>query len=225
VASAPDAGIPVSAPEVRGSTRNPSEAVRQGLRDGVSVQRSRLSIQNVSVVDVAKGSVRDHCSVIIDGGRIEAITDAPPRLPGRIFDGRRLYLCPGLIDCHVHFFLDGSDSPRLNFINSDDQGKLDLARANARRAIEAGITTMRDCGSPAPLIFALKEEVERGEICGPHIIACGFPLMRPKGHCHFIGGEVATVSEVRSAIELQLKQGAGFVKLIASGGGLTPGIS
>ena len=47
--------------------------------------------------------------------------------------------------------------------------------------------------------------------------------MRPKGHVHFMGGEVATVRELKDRIEWNLAHGAGFVKLMASGGGLTPG--
>jgi imidazolonepropionase-like amidohydrolase len=47
--------------------------------------------------------------------------------------------------------------------------------------------------------------------------------MRPRGHCHFLGGEVATPDQVRRRIETHLGQGASFVKLMASGGGLTPG--
>jgi hypothetical protein len=84
---------------------------------------------------------------------------------------------------------------------------------------------MRDCGSPAPLIFELMREIERGDTPGPLVIACGSPLMRPNGHCHFLGREVATINDVRTAIESQLQAGAAFIKLIASGGGLTPGTS
>jgi imidazolonepropionase-like amidohydrolase len=47
--------------------------------------------------------------------------------------------------------------------------------------------------------------------------------MRPGGHCHFLGGEVATAREVHDLIAQQVNQGARFVKVIASGGGLTPG--
>src|SRR5262249_3667183 len=40
---------------------------------------------------------------------------------------------------------------------------------------------------------------------------------------HFLGGEVATPKAVHRMIEQQLRAGADFVKVMASGGGLTPG--
>ena len=180
-------------------------------------------IRNAHLVDVAKGTIVPNRSVVLKNGRIDEILDSSGDVPTATFDATGLYLCPGLIDCHVHFFLDGGHSPRTSYVESDDDTKMRCARHHARKAIEAGITTMRDCGAPAPLMFEFQRQVERGDIPGPHIISCGSPLMRPGGHCHFMGGEVATVEDVRRRIEWHLRQGAGFVKLMASGGGLTPG--
>jgi len=73
-------------------------------------------------------------------------------------------------------------------------------------------------------MFELERQVKSGEVPGPHIISCGYALMRPAGHCHWLGGgEVKTVADVRRIIDHNLERGAFFVKLMASGGGLTPG--
>ena len=183
----------------------------------------RYCLRNVTVLDVENGAVQHKKSVIISSEKIEAILDSTADLNAEMINADGLYLCPGLIDCHVHLFLDSSASPRTNFIDSDTSQRMKVARTNAQVAIEAGITTMRDCGAPAPLIFSLQREIDKGETRGPHIICCGHPLTRPKGHCHFMGAEVTTVKDVRRVIEDQLKQGASFVKIMASGGGLTPG--
>jgi imidazolonepropionase-like amidohydrolase len=157
-------------------------------------------------------------------GRIDAILNAPPTgFDGPIHDATGHFLCPGLIDCHVHFFLDGGPRPRTTYLESDDSTKMAWARRNARTALEAGITTMRDCGGPAALLFEFQRGLKRGDFPGPHVISCGCPLMRPKGHCHFMGGEVATADDVRRRVAENLAGGATFVKLMASGGGLTPG--
>lgn len=181
------------------------------------------TIKNVNVVDVAKGAVLARRAVVINGERIEAVDDAGTDVPPPASDGAGLYLCPGLIDCHVHFFLDGGESPGRTFVESDDEGKMQVARRNARVAIEAGITTMRDCGAPAAAMLQFRQELADEHAVGPHIVCCGHPLMRPRGHCHFLGGAVSTENDVTRLIEGQLKKGANFVKLIASGGGLTPG--
>ena len=101
--------------------------------------------------------------------------------------------------------------------------KLECGARNARVAIESGITTMRDCAAPGPLIFELKRQVENDETPGPHIVSCGYALMRPEGHCHFFGGEVDSIASAQKMIDWNLENGGDFIKLMASGGGLTPG--
>ena len=187
--------------------------------------KQRACISSTNVVEVAEGTIRPGQSVIIDDDRIESVVDANQATSDamRSVDGEGLFVCPGLIDSHVHFFLDSGPDPRTTYLAANDNDKMEWARRNARIAIEAGITTMRDCAAPAPMMFALKARVDAGDVPGPHIITCGHALMRPKGHCHFLGGEVATVEKLRERLEWQLGEGAGFIKLMASGGGLTPG--
>lgn len=180
-------------------------------------------IQNANIVNVKGGTILERRTAVIQDDRITSMGSSPSDWSGQTIDGTGLYLCPGLIDCHVHFFLDAGGDPRGSYISSDDEERMATAVSNARIAIQAGITTMRDCGAPGPLMFQFQRQVKRDEILGPHIISCGHALMRPEGHCHFLGGEVATVEELRRMIEWHLEQGASFVKLMASGGGLTPG--
>ena len=185
---------------------------------------SSLCIQNANVVDVVRGAILPNHSVIVENGAITTLTDDPTATAETVIDATGRYLSPGLIDCHVHFFLDAGRAPRVTYLEATDETRMEWARANARIAIDAGITTMRDMAAPAPLIFELERQVKSGEVPGPHLISCGCALMRRAGHCHwFGGGEVTTVAEVRRAIEHNLERGAFFVKLMASGGGLTPG--
>ncbi len=179
-------------------------------------------IRNAQIVDVGGGSIETDRSVLVRGDHIEAVGRFPG-WSGASIDAENRYLCPGLIDCHVHFFLDAGPDPRGSYLRSDDGERMSTAEKNARLAIEAGITTMRDCAAPGHLMVRFQHRVDAGEVPGPHIISCGYALMRPKGHCHFLGGEVATVRELSERIEWNLSHGAGFVKLMASGGGLTPG--
>jgi imidazolonepropionase-like amidohydrolase len=184
----------------------------------------RICLANARVVDVARGVVLPEVSVLIENGCIAAFLEAPlEALLPRTFEARGLYLAPGLIDGHAHFALDGGDDPRNSFLAADEQSLWETGRGNARRAIQAGITSVRDCGAPAPWIFAFQRKVARGGISGPHVLSCGHPLTRPRGHLHFFGGEVSTRQEVRSAVERLAAQGACFIKLVASGGGLTSG--
>jgi imidazolonepropionase-like amidohydrolase len=180
-------------------------------------------IINANVVDVETGTVLPRQAIRISRGRIDCVSASAPPPSAEILDAEGAYVCPGLIDGHVHLFLDAGADPLGAFLGGDTKSALRIARTNAARALSAGITTIRDCGGPADLVFRFQLMVEMGEVSGPRILSAGAPLTRVGGHCHFFGGEVATTREVRLAVVRQARKGAAFVKLIASGGGLTPG--
>ncbi len=182
-------------------------------------------ISNVTVIDPEAGTATGEMSILVRDGRIESVSKVVATAYDQVIDGQGAYVSPGLIDGHVHLFLDAGPVPRVSFLKTSDQEKLKTAARNAALAISAGITTVRDCGAPAALLFPFQQAVQRGDVPGPRILAAGSPLTRPKGHCHFFGIEVTTPAEVRRAVDSQVRQGAAFVKLIASGGGLTPGTS
>ncbi|MGA8014951.1 MAG: amidohydrolase family protein [Candidatus Dormiibacterota bacterium] len=183
----------------------------------------RTILHDVSVVDVETGSTAGPRSVVISDDRIESISAADVARETGSVEGRGLFLTPGLIDAHVHCFFDAGSDPLTTFLSNDEEHNLAVGRRNLGIAAAAGITTVRDLGSPPQLMRTLMSEVESGAVVGPHIISSGAPLTRPGGHCHFFGGEVSTVDEVRSLIERQRLEGATSVKVMASGGGMTAG--
>jgi imidazolonepropionase-like amidohydrolase len=183
--------------------------------------RKSILISHARVVDADRNLVSQDQTIEIDGGRIAASSN---ERRGKVdIDASGLYVCPGLIDAHVHLFLDAGDRPRDTFFESSEEEKLQTATRNLLDALCAGITTVRDCGGPAELVFQVQRGVNRGDLPGPRVLAAGAPITRPKGHCHFFGIEVTTPEEASRAVERQAREGASFVKLIASGGGLTPG--
>lgn len=184
---------------------------------------TRIGITKAQIVDVARGRVLPEASLVIENGQIKeiregALGDLYPQL-----DAKGLYVAPGLIDGHVHFVFDCGADPRQSFLDSTEETLWETGRRNARAAIEAGITTARDCGGVVPWIFEFQRQINSGAIPGPRVLACGHPLTRPQGHLHYLSGEVSSPREVRASIERLAAQGASFVKLVASGGGLTPG--
>jgi imidazolonepropionase-like amidohydrolase len=91
------------------------------------------------------------------------------------------------------------------------------------QALEAGITTARDCGGLSRVIFPLKQAVEEGIIPGPRIIACGEAITVTAGHCHFLEMEAEGITAVQRAVRMLHERGADFIKVMATGGGATPG--
>jgi imidazolonepropionase-like amidohydrolase len=140
-------------------------------------------------------------------------------------DGRGLTVIPGLIDCHVHLCLGGE--PDVVAAVESEQPFYTLLKSSkhAQATVEAGFTTVRDVGSRDHSIFALKQAIEAGVIPGPRIVGAGQAICMIGGHARFIGQEVQGVEQVRQAVAAQVGAGAGVIKVIASGGVLTPGTS
>jgi imidazolonepropionase-like amidohydrolase len=61
-----------------------------------------------------------------------------------------------------------------------------------------------------------------GEL-GPEIVVAGPPITVTGGHCHFMGGEADGELEVRRAVRAHVKKGVDIIKVMATGGHLTPG--
>ncbi len=163
-------------------------------------------------------------AVIVRGAVVEAIRPVGSvspinqvvRLPG-------VTLLPGLIDAHVHLTLCGCLSPRQTMMRESDDLLLLRAAENARIALLAGITTLRDCGDRNRVTFTLREAIESGVVEGPGLLLSGPPLTVPRGHCYFMGGEVEGPDHIGRRISDLAGRGADFIKIMATGGGLTPG--
>jgi imidazolonepropionase-like amidohydrolase len=168
-------------------------------------------------------AVRDR-AVLVRGNCIEAVIDAA-QIPSaaRVIDLPGATLMPGLIDAHVHLTLCGCGNPRETMLAEDDVFLLLRAAENARQALAAGITTLRDCGDRDGVTFTVRTAIDRGITPGPRLLLCGPPLTSPRGHCYFMGGEVHSREQIVNSITDRAHRGADFIKVMATGGGLTPG--
>src|SRR5918997_2430466 len=64
--------------------------------------------------------------------------------------------------------------------------------------------------------------MHRGDL-GPEIVASAPPITVRGGHCHFLGGVADGPQELRAAVRERAKRGCEVVKVMVSGGQLTPG--
>jgi len=186
-----------------------------------------LAIRSVRVID-GTGRTIEQATVVIRGATIAAVgsdRDLPlPRGTAKI-DGRGLTLLPGLIDCHVHLCLGAEPDVVDAFAKETPALTLLKSSRSARQTLEAGFTTVRDVGSRDHSIFTLQQAIDAGLVPGPRIVAAGLAICMIGGHARFIGQEVEGVQQVRAVVRAQISAGASVIKVIASGGVLTPGTS
>jgi len=154
--------------------------------------------------------------VTIDGSKVVSVGRAAPTDVG-VDDLGDVTLMPGLIDCHQHLCFDGSGPLDEQVATVSDDELADRVRANARRALRAGITTIRDLGDRDFVTLAV-----RGEPGVPTILASGPPLTARGGHCWFLGGECDDGDALADAIHERKRRGCDVVKVMVTGGALTP---
>ena len=186
-----------------------------------------VTIRSARIID-GTGRTIERATVIIRGSTIAAVgPDRDLSLPRGTtkIDGRGLTLLPGLIDCHVHLCL-GAEPDVVDAIATETPA-LTLLKSSraAQQTLEAGFTTVRDVGSRDHSIFTLQRAIDTGLVPGPRIAAAGLAICMIGGHARFIGQEVEGAEQVRAVVRAQIAAGASVIKVIASGGVLTPGTS
>lgn len=167
-----------------------------------------LAIEGAHIVAVGRGEAPR--KIATDGAQT---TD----LAGRT-------ILPGLIDCHVHLAMNADAAPKPLVTAVDHKVALFRAAGNALRTLHNGVTTVRDCGTPDGIDFALRRAGQEGLCITPRLLLSGRALCMTGGHgWQLLGHEVDGPDQMRRAAREQLKAGADNVKLIATGGILTPG--
>ena len=159
---------------------------------------SAWRIEDVSIVDVEAGVALAHQTVVVDGGRITMVaSSSDPDVPagGQQVDGTGLYLMPGLVDAHVHYY----DAPVF--------GRLLLAN---------GILLVRDMGMPNEYILPLRDQLNRGEITGPEMVATGWILDGYPALIPSISLGLNSVEEARTAVRTQAAAGVDQIKVYSS---------
>jgi imidazolonepropionase-like amidohydrolase len=125
---------------------------------------------------------------------------------------------PGLIDTHTHLNGFGDGRPGDDLAECPEALLLLQAARNARVHLETGVTTLRDCGSMHRTSFELRRAIATGIGPGPRLYLCGRPVTITGGHMWYFGQEADGVDGVRRAVRQLVKEGADFVKIVATGG-------
>ena len=158
--------------------------------------------------------------VVIDEvhGTIVSVGEEPPPTVDTT-DLGDVTLLPGLIDAHQHLCFDGNGSLQEQVEDRTDDELRARARANARRALAAGITTIRDLGDRGYVTLGLRDDPDL-----PTILAAGPPITVDGGHCWFLGGECqpSSAEEIVAAVRERHARGCDVVKIMVTGGALTP---
>jgi imidazolonepropionase-like amidohydrolase len=199
-----------------------------------------VMFRGARVFDGCSESLRENCDVLVREGTIADVSDSNSPAPegADIVECNGRTLMPGLIDAHVHVYASSVDLRR-----TADLPSTYLAHVAAQflaESLNRGFTTVRDVGgADAGLALALKEEI----IVGPRLFFGGRVLSQTGGHgdlraaekvrhaeqlcaCACESNHFATIADgvdaVRRTVRDEIRQGASHIKLMGSGGVVSP---
>jgi len=194
-------------------------------------------VKAARLIDGRGGAPLSPAMVRIEGERIAEVGARLAVPPGaRLIDLGDATLLPGLIDLHTHL-TDKFGVHWEQALVSTTPGQAALwGAANARATLMAGFTTCRDMGPTWPYVDVdLRNVIEQGGVPGPRLSVAGNYVSSTGGagdaRQFSIYVDVPIVrnladgpDEITKAVRTNLKNGADFIKILATGAVLSKGI-
>jgi len=199
-------------------------------------KRKVIVIKGGILIDGTGAKPKKNSVVVVEGARIKAVdkegeVKIPKKAKKTEIDASGKTVMPGLIDSHLH--LIGLKTDRIleeEFVRPEQLGLIKSVY-DAIDLLEAGFTTVKDCGGFG---IYLKRSIAEGTMRGPRILSAGYYLSQTAGHgdTHYIPVEWVDarvskrgmsllcdgVPECIKAARYALREGADFIKVMASGG-------
>ncbi|MDQ3930340.1 MAG: amidohydrolase family protein [Chloroflexota bacterium] len=188
---------------------------------------NNLTLTNARLIDGTGSQPRNNTTIIVRSGRIEAVREGAEQAGEggvEVIDVGGRTVLPGLINAHCHITMNAGADP---FAYTRGTSLPTLVLHSLKRCqlmLEAGITTARDLGGYEYIEMALRDAFASGDWPGPRLLCAGKVLTMTGGHGWPIGMEVDGPDEVRKGARENLKHGADCLKIMATGGVLTPGV-
>jgi imidazolonepropionase-like amidohydrolase len=173
--------------------------------------------------------IEDHLIKAVHSGYISADQFSKD---AQIIDLKSQFVLPGLMDMHVHLQGELGPDKAQESLKMSEQLVAMRSIDYAMKTLHAGFTTVRDVGSNAQYMYALRDAIENGWVDGPRIIAAG-GVGITGGHSDVSGVKPKLMDlytsktvcdgpyDCRRAARHVIKYGADLIKITSTGGVLT----
>jgi len=192
------------------------------LATSSSVLAATKAVKFGKLVD-GTGRVYTNAVVIVEDDRVQSVA-SNAAIPGdaEVIDLSRYTGLPGLIDAHTHitYYWDGNTAPRYE-PPRHPAITVFLAQENAQKALEAGVTTIRNLNAGDGTDLAMRDLVNMGKIIGPRMFVSGLGIRitRSTAPPAPVGIMADGVDAVIHAVRQVIASGADWVKMFGSTGG------
>jgi imidazolonepropionase-like amidohydrolase len=190
----------------------------------------RVAILAGKLLDVRTGNYATNVYISIENDRIVSVgATSPAGVP--VIDLSTQTILPGLADCHAHILGNMKDQSPAAWLRMSSPMAALWGAHNLQVWLDHGFTSLREAGENDPSYgnIALRDAVRRGLIRGPRIQSAGLTISLFGGHGD--GDPLApdrempratnianTVDQINDAVRHDIKYGADWIKLMATGG-------
>lgn len=196
-------------------------------------------LTDCKIIDVAEGKISSNCSILLSNEHIAEIATDGKEITASsdtiTVDLQGKFVCPGLIDSHVHISAVPGGTNLAQIMAMAERESMLRMTFICRDMLSRGFTTVRDCGG-AP--YVLKQACEEWLVPGPRLFISGHALSQTGGHGDFrsphdhaecasgfvsgLGRLCDGVPECLRVARDEMRCGADFIKIMASGGVASP---
>lgn len=177
--------------------------------------------KNANIIDCKDEKNIINGSILVEDEKIKKIGVIDEELLSddiEIIDCKGNYLMPGMINSHVHIFMEPYTWDRKSMFEETQSSMILNAMRRLDQLLKSGVTYFRDCGGFNLYDIELRDELIEKNWLAPEFLAAGDALCISGGHTWWMSRQCDGENEFIKGVRENIRQGSDFIKIMITGG-------